>query len=278
MIVLAAFGLNSSRARRSLVLAGLVMVNAALLLSVIDSWRPSPRYQFCVFRAAGGLGVIARSDASSAADLYLDGLHHRRFPVDERLLEPALHNLGIERLHRLIVRRVDYGTLEGILRTARRFDSDSLIVPPHLRASVIDANRLGGAGWDESGLTVMPWDGRMTEPCATGIHLSEGGVLFRAPGLLLEANNALSHRGHDCADSLKLVLIMPYPGPGDVRSLSSLEPGRLRAVISNRAWPADSLPGRAGREWVHYSLESTGGYLISTYDNTSDPVQIKRLD
>lgn len=277
LIVLAAFALNSSRARRSLVLAGLVLVNAALLMSVIDSWRPSPRYQFCIFRAAGGLGVIARSGESSSADLYLEGLRHRRFLVDERLLEPALHDLGIDRLHRLMVRRVDYGTLGGILRTARRFDSDSLIVSPYLRASVIDANRLGGAGWDESGLTVMPWDGRMTESCATGIHLGEDGVLFRIPALSLGVNR-LSHRGDKCADSPKLILIKPYLDAGDVRNLSSLEENRLRAVFSNTGTPVESLSRRGGRQFEYFPLESAGGYLISTYENTSDPVRITRLD
>lgn len=278
LVVLAAFSLQSFRARRWLVLAALVVANVFALGSVVESCKAKPRYQYCVFRAAGGLAIVARSGTRESADLYLDGIRDMRYPVDERILKPALHRLGVDRLNRLLVRQADYGALGEIVRLATRLEADSLVVAPSLRASVIDANRLGGLEWDESRLATVGWGGGIAESCDVGICLNRAGVLFRAAGLSVQVSDNETPLDDRYADSLGQIFVTNGRLDNDVRFLRRAREAKLLAAFSYQRGGEDSLLSYSQAGPVHYPLANSGGYLIAIYEDASDPVRIHRLD
>ncbi len=278
LVVLAAFALQSFRARRLLLMTTLAAVNVVLLRAGVESLGTSPCYQFCIFRAADGLAVVSRAGGRDSADLYLDGLHDMRYPIDERLLEPALRSLGVGRLSRMMIRQADYGALRDIVRLARRFDADSILVPASLRSSVIDVNRLGRLDWDESRLASVQWNGEVADSCSAGICLNRAGLFYRVAGLSLQVTDSIPAANGRNIDSLGLIVVSNSRSDWGAHHLDKFPPGEIKAVFGFCPVVPDADPHPGDEGPPHYSLGLSCGYLIGIYDDSSAAVRVCRLD
>lgn len=131
LLVLGGLAVSFRMARRLLVFTSLATINLALLLAI--AWPAQSDNRLVCFRIPGGVASVIVTD--NRADLVLSDVESKEYPIDERILTPALTGEKIDRLHRLFVMNCGYGVIDDLLRLAERFAIDTVWIAPSLQAS-----------------------------------------------------------------------------------------------------------------------------------------------
>lgn len=134
--------LFSKKWRRRTVLTALVGINAYFLASLLHPTPPPERVIVSVVPVAGGMVSVVQQGESPTGDVFFAGLHAKEYDLDEVLVSPLLHGLGITSLSSLFVISADYGVIDDILRIARQFHAKDIFINPALERSFDDVRRL----------------------------------------------------------------------------------------------------------------------------------------
>lgn len=176
LIVLLALAIKHQSARRIALFAIVIYVNAGLVWSVVGA-VDHDRYQLECQAVPGGVAVLIRSGDIERADLVITGLSRRDYPLDERILDPWLEQLGVRRLKGVFIMSADYVALDDIIRFISKHRASALYVNRDLASSVADA--LASAE-DSAPLLELTFFGEAQQrPTTTGIWASADRISVR---------------------------------------------------------------------------------------------------
>ena len=115
-----------------------MLLNLLLGQRLVSGWERTPSTDLHILAVPGGEAVIFQGADPRAADLILTNLIRRTYPIDERILAPALTRVGVSKLGRVVVLEADHGALDDLLRVTRTYHADSFLVAPELQNAVAD--------------------------------------------------------------------------------------------------------------------------------------------
>lgn len=138
-LILAVLSISSLRARRWLLLGLSVSLNLLVGSFVVAGFgeRTIDR-RVDIFSIPAGVSAIIHSPGSGRGDLVLTGLMGRDYPIEERIFAPALDQLQIVKLDRIIILSLDYGAIDDILRLSAQRSVDRLYLPADLMPAWVD--------------------------------------------------------------------------------------------------------------------------------------------
>ncbi len=174
-VVLLVWSIYSRRARRATIFAALLLVNTAgayAIFSRPDRVGPS----MLISGVPGGVMALVSTPGNPEGDLVLAGLASKEYPVDERILSPMLEGQGIKSLRRMFVLSTSYPAIDDILRLARQYHTDSLIIARDFEPSVVDV--LGSSGRSDA-FQIVYYQGRTQRDSGQGFSVSEDGLLVK---------------------------------------------------------------------------------------------------
>ncbi|MCK4632443.1 MAG: ComEC/Rec2 family competence protein [candidate division Zixibacteria bacterium] len=138
LIFLIALAIRSRAARRAAIFASLIMANFALVSGIVSAFEVRHSRSVHLFGLPGGVGAVVRHFDSNEADLVITDIHRKEWEIDEVVVVPALRNLGIDRLHQIILMRADYGAIDDIVRLVATYQVETLFVAAFLENSARD--------------------------------------------------------------------------------------------------------------------------------------------
>ncbi|MFH1686593.1 MAG: ComEC/Rec2 family competence protein [bacterium] len=138
LLVLVMLSVKHRAARRWAILAGLAILNLALVLKTVGA-ASAPGHQVYAFGVPGGGAMIVKQPQQTVADLLILRISARRYPLDERVLSPALEAAGVSRLGSLVVLQADFGVLDDLARLALEYRADRVVTAAELRSAMVDA-------------------------------------------------------------------------------------------------------------------------------------------
>ena len=171
------WSISNRRARRAVIFALLILANVAGVYTIftrLDRGGPS----MLISGVPGGVAAIVSTPNNPEGDLVLAGLASKDYPVDERILGPMLERQEIRSLRRMFVLSSSYMAIDDILRLARQYHADSLIIARDFEPSVVDV--LGSSGGSDS-LRIVYYQGKVQENAGLGYVISDDGLLVNLP-------------------------------------------------------------------------------------------------
>ena len=277
LLVLVMFGISNQPSRRWAVLMTLVCLNLVFGLKAVTGASGQDQ-QVYAFGVPGGAAMIVTQPGTSVADLLVLKITSRQYPLDDRVLAPALDAAGIRKLRSLVVVQSDFAALDDLTRLALKYQADRLIPSAGLMSAVIDAARQQGIKLPESlvvaSISEMP-DGKLDRKhillgprtlsyVDEAIMISYGHLQppeqFQSPldsvAVLWISDDCLSPKGDttahlsDAGRSVRICLGRPHPRTAEI-------------------------------DWVKPSgvlhLTHTGPLLITTYAEFPSDVRVSRL-
>ena len=169
LFVLVYLSVRRKTLRRVVAISALVAVNLMLLAGVGRTWLEERQPEIIACRVPGGIAGVLRISNASTADLVVTDLIGREYLLDEKIIDPLLQQLGIERLTSIFVLSCQYDAIDDLLRTADRYNATSLYVRRSSRHSFADVMAMSPCS---VGVDLVPF-GRLTEePVRPGYYLS----------------------------------------------------------------------------------------------------------
>ena len=142
LLVLAVFSISSKLLRRATVFAAAVIINIAMLSTLVSA--SSSSIDFCtadVFNIPGGTAILIYQNQSQVPDLIISGLNRKPYPIDERIFSSAFDELSVERLGKVFVMASEYGAIDDIYRLCLDYQVKTVIVDARIEKSFSDISR-----------------------------------------------------------------------------------------------------------------------------------------
>lgn len=118
MLLLVVLSLKHIAARRAFLMLGFVLLNSALLATMVRSHSVEAD-TVTVHSIPGGMAVDYFSQARHSRDVTITGLRHRDYPLDSKVLHPTLGQRNDVPIGRLFILSCDFPALDDIQRFAR---------------------------------------------------------------------------------------------------------------------------------------------------------------
>ncbi len=138
LLVTAVFATTGRRARRLAVLGTAAALAVMLTLAAVRTFSDNPRLEIFTRRISGGLLVLISDSATGQSDLILTDFSTPTVPSVDHPIDRTLYSLGIANIRYLVLLAADYDAVPGLLRTADRFNTDSVIVSRAMTATLAD--------------------------------------------------------------------------------------------------------------------------------------------
>jgi ComEC/Rec2-related protein len=233
--------------------------------------------EYFVFRSPAGTAVLKTELGSSSVDLIVLGAQARRYPLDERILAPALKAVGAERLGWLIVCDADYAALDDLLRLATRFEADSVGVAEHLHKACLDHILREETPFEVARLVPFGDSGVMV---GHGVWLAADNCLVEDPPLVIEYSfDSRTKSTRAVPSEYSLVRIASDPAGLSLFETSEwLEEGVDMVVCAKLEQPSSS--GRP--DWVQgerlWDLRRQGTLRIRIHADSAGSVEFGHVD
>lgn len=131
------------RLRRMTAFGILIMANVLLAVGTVRA-RETPHQTVVCQAIPGGVAAVVQSIRKDHADLVITGIKGKTYPIEERIIEPLLQSVAVNRIDRIIVLSAAYDGIDDILRLADRYDTPVLYVAADIENSFRDAVRFSG--------------------------------------------------------------------------------------------------------------------------------------
>ncbi|MFH1374670.1 MAG: ComEC/Rec2 family competence protein [bacterium] len=172
-LVLSVVSLRSKPVRRVLLLSIMVVINMALVTSVVTTRQQPPRTDIHVFGLPGGTGAVIRQNGNEA-DLIVTGLAGRDYPVDEQILLPLLEGLQTDRLRFLVTVAADYDAADDLIRLARKLHVQTIYAAADLEQVFADIVHFDPDG---QSVEIIRWRTNRLTVDRPGYHCIDEGLL-----------------------------------------------------------------------------------------------------
>ncbi len=231
LLVLVGWSFSSRRARRWLVFAVLLIVNAGLITAAVGgSNRETARVE--IESVPGGVGAMVYWPGTVAPDLILTGLDARRYELDEKILLPMLQRQGEACINRLFLLSADYNALDDVLRFAQTTRAVALYVNAELRSSMEDQRRSYGYPADTSAMNY--WGSRDDSCVAPGYYPSGGCLSLRFDRSLIRFVNRRSDLSADPGPGASATLVIGTPWRGRPDDWIELHRGGYDKIVCSK--------------------------------------------
>ena len=174
-LVFGIWAIKSKPVRRLWIISFLISLNIIFLIPVLNSLGNINKIDTWIATIPGGVAVIVRDNGSNNGDLIISGLYDRDYPIDDRILKPALEGLEIEKLNSVFIISSDYGSLGDLSNLIIDFEADSVYIPTTLEKSFMDIINQSNQHEYSKRLIVYPNNPKKT--ANIGYSLLENGII-----------------------------------------------------------------------------------------------------
>lgn len=135
--------LQNKKARRVSLIAALILIMIAEASSLYSKHLSASESSIEVLSIPGG-SVTLFQHSSESADLVIHGMASRKYPIDEKILNPELSKRSIKQIEKLFILSIDYHAIDDVLRLAGRLKVKEVFFKPEIENTVLEVrNQLG---------------------------------------------------------------------------------------------------------------------------------------
>ncbi|MCK4302203.1 MAG: ComEC family competence protein [candidate division Zixibacteria bacterium] len=285
-LVLLIFALTTKALRRALVLLVLVSVNALLLTHLLLGGNERDRTRLHVFSVPGGLASVISRPEAREGDLLITSLVGRQYPVDERILAPALRKIGVDRIGAFIVQWAEYSAIDDLLRLARDYGAVRVHVATGIRNSFMDVNNFQGILADSVDIVGFAPSDDNTLIESGGYHAGTGCLRAEVgPVTVLWTGEPAAGLLRRASARQQTVLVVDRPFRPCQSDFAELAEAGCSAIICSEIEqcprPDDSKatgsPDDSARPDFVIDLTRVGATLVTLYDDPSRYVAVTPL-
>jgi len=277
LLVMIVLAVSRPRLRRWTVIAIMTTIIAVVGVSQLKTGQNDVVREYFVFRNSGGTAVLKTEPGSPSADLIILGARAQRYPLEERILAPALTAVGADRLGWLIVCDADYAALDDLLRLATSCEADSVGLAEHLYRACLDQNRLVESPTDVGRLIQLGDAGVVSDDSVKLV--AEGLVIVDPPLVIKHAHRPAAQSTGTVSDSLFRVTIVSVPAGLSLSEASDwLDDGVnliVCAKVEQPVSPDIPVSGAGERLW---DLRRDGTVRIQIRADSTRVVEFGHLD
>ena len=272
VLVLGAIALTKRAARRWLVVGLLLLANVAL---VAQMDRPAQGSLLQVFTIPGGVAALYKQAGSSNGDLVITRIQGKPYPIDERVLAPALAASDIDKINSLLILSAEYATVDDMLRLASTFRADSLYVHSDLAAAFADVHNSTDDLYDATRIVPFSGGDDSVGMSADGWFAGGCGISLKAGSTKVLFVDKLDRQAETSARSLKPdILIVGQSIVESGEQFTRLQKAGLSRLVAAKVRPpkAQTSPAEqnfqtgAGEEFIR-DLSWLGSVTIQLPEN-----------